>query len=67
VKLEAIRKQGHILTPGRYIGSEEESEDGECFEEKMKSLLKELDKQFSESKELEATIKQNIKRFGFNE
>jgi type I restriction enzyme M protein len=67
IKLEEVRKQAHILTPGRYVGSEEESENGERFEEKMKSLLKELDKQFLESKELEAIIKQNIKRLGLNE
>jgi hypothetical protein len=37
VKLEEIRKQGHILTPGRYVGSEEEEEDEEEFE-KMKQM-----------------------------
>ena len=42
VKLEEIRKQGHILTPGRYVGAEEEEEDEEAFEEKMKRLTAEL-------------------------
>jgi type I restriction enzyme M protein len=34
VKLVEIREQRHILTPGRYVGAEEEEDDGEVFEEK---------------------------------
>ena len=33
--LEEIRKHGHVLTPGRYVGAEEVEDDGEPFEEKM--------------------------------
>jgi ABC-type spermidine/putrescine transport system permease subunit II len=32
---EEIAKQDYILTPGRYVGIEEEEDDGEPFEEKM--------------------------------
>ena len=31
IKKEEIRKQGHILTPGRYVGNEEEDEDHGSF------------------------------------
>ena len=37
-KLDEIRKHGHVLTPGRYVGAEEVEDDGEPFEEKMKRL-----------------------------
>src|SRR5688572_14495079 len=36
--LDDIRKHGHVLTPGRYVGAEAQEEDGELFEEKMKRL-----------------------------
>jgi len=63
--LEEIRKHGHILTPGRYVGLEEEEDDGIEFEEKMKSLTTELKEQFAESKKLEAEIRNNLKGIGF--
>ncbi len=36
--LDDIRKHGHVLTPGRYVGAEAAEDDGEPFEEKMKRL-----------------------------
>ena len=36
--LDEIRKHGHVLTPGRYVGAEAQEDDGEPFEEKMKRL-----------------------------
>ena len=61
-KLEEIRKQGYILTPGRYVGFEEESEDDWVFDENMKKLTLELAEQFERSKELEEEIKRNLER-----
>ena len=65
VKLDEIKKHEFILTPGRYIGAEEEEEDGEEFKDKMKRLTGELSEQFKKSKELEAEIKKNLKGLGF--
>lgn len=65
VGLEEIQKQEYILTPGRYVGTEEVEEDGEPFEEKMKKLTKELKEQFEESKKLEEEIKKNLEKVGF--
>ena len=39
VKLEEIHNHGHILTPGRYVGAEPQSDDGEAFKHKMSGLV----------------------------
>jgi len=65
VKIEEIEKQGFILTPGRYVGIEEEKDDGEPFEDKMKRLTSELAEQFKESKKLEEEIKKNLSGLGY--
>jgi len=64
-KLEEVKKQGYILTPGRYVGTEEVDEDPEVFDAKMKRLTKELGEQFKKSKELESEIKKNLKGIGY--
>jgi len=40
---DGIRKHGFVLTPGRYVGAEEQEEDAEPFEEKYPRLLAELE------------------------
>ena len=62
---EEIRKHNHILTPGRYVGIEEQVEDEELFEDKMKSLTQELSEQFKESDKLEKEIKENLGSIGW--
>jgi len=64
-KIEEVEKNGYVLTPGRYVGTNFEMEDDEAFEEKMQRLTSELSKQFKESKELEIKIKENLKKVGF--
>jgi len=63
--LEEIRKHGHILTPGRYVGTEEEEEDSEPFDEKMERLTKKLSEQFVKSRELEEEIMKNLSGLGY--
>lgn len=63
-KLEEVEKNGFVLTPGRYVGSEVIEEDNEVFEAKMKRLTTELNQQFDQSKELEEKIKANLKKLG---
>lgn len=63
--MEEIATQGYILTPGRYIGAEEQEDDGEPFEEKMKRLTLTLQEQFRESAKLEETIAANLKELGY--
>jgi type I restriction enzyme M protein len=64
-KLDEIRKQGHILTPGRYVGTEEQEEDEEAFEEKMKHLTDELSDQVEKGQKLDDEIKRNLKVIGY--
>ena len=63
--LEEIRKHGHVLTPGRYVGAEAAEDDGEPFEEKMKRLAETLREQQKEAAKLDAAIAANLKELGY--
>ena len=63
--LEEVRKHGHVLTPGRYVGVEPQPEDSEPFEEKMQRLVAELREQQAEGARLDAAIADNLKMLGF--
>ena len=65
VTKEEIESHSYVLTPGRYVGSEEVEGDGEPFDEKMRRLVAELNSQFMESAKLEKTIKVNLKGLGY--
>ena len=65
VTTEDIEKQDYILTPGRYVGVEEQEDDGEPFEEKMKRLTSELSELFKESHKLEEEIRKNLGAIGY--
>jgi len=63
--IEEIRQHGYVLTPGRYVGVEEQEDDGVPFEEKMAELTAELYAQFDEARRLEAEIKKNLEVLGY--
>ncbi|MBI4027119.1 MAG: N-6 DNA methylase, partial [Verrucomicrobia bacterium] len=63
--LEDIRKHGHVLTPGRYVGAEAVEDDGEPFEEKMKRLVTTLCQQQAEAAKLDTAIAANLKELGY--
>jgi type I restriction enzyme M protein len=63
--LDEITKHDFILTPGRYVGSADEEEDGEPFAEKMARLTAQLKGQFVQSAELEKQIRKNLARLGY--
>ena len=52
VDTEEIAKQDYILTPGRYVGIEDQEDDGEPFEEKMARLTGELSELFAKSHDI---------------
>ena len=62
---EEIARQDYILTPGRYVGIEEQAEDTEPFEEKMARLTGELSDLFAQSHQLEAQIKEQLGAIGY--
>ncbi|MCG3175190.1 MAG: hypothetical protein MOGMAGMI_00112 [Candidatus Omnitrophica bacterium] len=64
-KLEEIEKHGFVLTPGRYVGSQEIEDDGEPFEEKMKRFSELLSQQQDEAIRLDKTIKTNLRTLGY--
>ena len=64
--LDEIRGQGYVLTPGRYVGIEEQEDDGEPFEEKMARLTGELSELFKRSHELEDEIRKRLGAIGYD-
>lgn len=65
VTTQDIAKQDYILTPGRYVGIEEQEDDGEPFEEKMARLTGELSELFAQSHTLEDEIRQKLEAIGY--
>lgn len=63
--LEGVRKHGHVLTPGRYVGAEDQADDGEVFADKMARLTAQLKEQFDESATLEGEIKKKMAGLGY--
>ena len=54
--LEQVQAQDYKLTPGIYVGTEAEEDDGVPFEEKIQDLKEQLLQQFSKSKRLSDQI-----------
>lgn len=65
--IEDIQKQDYILTPGRYVGIEEQEEDDEPFEEKMTRLTSELFEMFDKSHDLENEIRRKLGAIGYED
>lgn len=63
--LEEIKDNDFVLTPGRYVGTAEQEDDGVPFAEKMQNLTALLKEQFAKSAELEAEIKKNLGGLGY--
>ena len=63
--LAEIRRHGHVLTPGRYVGAAPQADDGEPFEAKMQRLVADLRTQQAEGARLDAAIAENLERLGF--
>lgn len=65
VNTDEIAKQDYILTPGRYVGIEEQEADDEPFDAKMTRLTGELSAMFAKSHELEEDIRKNLGAIGY--
>jgi type I restriction enzyme M protein len=67
VSQEEVRKQGWILTPGRYVGAEEEEDESSgTFDERMERLAAELSEQMKLGQKLDDEIKRNLGSIGFD-
>ncbi len=64
--LDDIRKHGHALTPGRYVGAEAAEDEGAPFEEKMKQLAAVLRQQQAEAAKLDAVIAGHLRDLGYD-
>lgn len=67
VKLETVREHGHVLTPGRYVGSEAEEDDGVSFDEKFEALREKLGEEFKEGEELTEAVRQKLSLVSIND
>ena len=65
--LDEVRKHGHVLTPGRYVGAPPQEEDSEPFDEKMKRLVAEFHQYQGEGARLDAAISRNLELLGFGD
>ncbi len=63
-KIDEIRKHGHVLTPGRYVGTEAKEDDSEPFEEKMRRLTAGLRKLREDAEKFDSAIASNLKELG---
>lgn len=63
--IEEIEEQDFVLTPGRYVGIEEQEDDGEPYEEKMQRLTSELSGLFEKSIELQDEIRKKLGAIGY--
>ena len=65
--LDDIRKHGHVLTPGRYVGDSASDEDDEPFNDKMKRLVTTLHQQQAETVRLDAVIAAHLREIGYGQ
>jgi type I restriction enzyme M protein len=62
--IKEVEENNYVLTPGRYVGTEDIEDDGISFEEKVSEISQNLSAHFKESIQLQERIKQNLKKVG---
>jgi type I restriction enzyme M protein len=65
VTLAEIAEHGHVLTPGRYVGTQDVEDDDEAFVFKMQKLTEKLGEQMAKGAELDALIRQKLGGLGY--
>lgn len=61
-----VEANSFVLTPGRYVGTEDVEDDGVSFEEKIADITSKLNQQFNESAHLQQKIKENLLKIGIS-
>ncbi|MGL5223926.1 MAG: N-6 DNA methylase [Aeromonas sp.] len=64
-RLDEMKANDYVLTPGRYVGAAELEDDGIAFETKMAELTQTLYRQLDEAAELDSAIRTNMAALGF--
>jgi type I restriction enzyme M protein len=59
-----VEKHGFVLTPGRYVGAEEQENDGEPFAEKFPRMVAELEEHFAEGERLTGVVSARLREVG---
>lgn len=62
--LAEVEANNFVLTPGRYVGTEEVEDDGIPYEEKVAAISENLKAYFGKSVELQERIKHNLLKVG---
>ena len=62
--LAEVEANNFVLTPGRYVGTEEVEDDGIPYEEKVAAISENLKAYFEKSVELQERIKHNLLKVG---
>jgi len=62
--IKEVEANNFVLTPGRYVGTEDVEEDGVSFDDKVSAITVELKEQFEQSNELQKRIKTNLGKIG---
>jgi type I restriction enzyme M protein len=60
--VDAVAAQRYVLTPGRYVGSDEPDDDGEPIEQRIARLSGELDVAFQESDHAQRRVRSAMER-----
>jgi len=63
--LEEIATQGFVLTPGRYVGTENVGDESEPFEGRMGRLTSQLRDQMREASSLEQVLRERLGSIGY--
>ena len=67
VAMDEIRSHGHVLTPGRYVGSELTASDDGSFETRFAELRQKLAVQFDQAQDLSLVIQETLDEVGFGD
>jgi type I restriction enzyme M protein len=63
--LDEVRNNNYVVMPGRYVGMQEEEDDGVLFADKITLLTTRLAAQISRGHSLEQEIRENLKSMGY--
>jgi type I restriction enzyme M protein len=63
--MDEVRANNYVLMPGRYVGTEEEEDDGVLFADKIAALTTKLAEQLDKGHSLEQEIRESLKSIGY--